>query len=223
MENIIMSHKEREQLIVFSRLKFGEISQFEAAAQLKLSTRWIRNKLKRFCQSGAKGLVHKSRNKPSGKRWNESERILAIELLKNGWKGFGPTFAAEKLRELKNIKISKEALRKVMISEKLWKSKQSKSKYRKLRDRKPMLGMMVQLDGSPHDWFEGRADKCTLIVFIDDATSKILHLEFVKSESTIGLLRATKNYITKCGIPTSFYNDNGSVFKVNINNKGIIN
>jgi hypothetical protein len=152
MGNIIMSHKEREQLIVFSRLKSGEISQFEAAAQLKLSTRWTRDKLKRFCQSGAEGLVHKSRNKPSGKRY-ESERILAIELLKNDSKGFGPTFATEKLRELKNIKISKEALRKVMISEKLWKSKQSKSKYRKLRDRKPMLGMMVQLDGSPHDWF----------------------------------------------------------------------
>jgi len=82
MGNLIMSHKEREQLIVFSRLKVGEISQIEAAAKLKVFARWVRTKPKRFCESGAEGLIHKSRNKPSKKRWNESERALTIELLK---------------------------------------------------------------------------------------------------------------------------------------------
>jgi hypothetical protein len=81
-----------------------------------------------------------------------------------------------------------------------------------------MRGMLIQLDGSPHDWFEGRASKCTLIVFIDDATSEILWLEFVKSESFSGVAGATKNYVEKCGRPTSFYVDYGSVFSVNLNN-----
>jgi hypothetical protein len=82
-----------------------------------------------------------------------------------------------------------------------------------------MLGMMVQLDGSPHDWFEGRAGKCTLLVFIDDATSQILWLEFAKAESTVSLVQATKNYVQKYGIPHVFYTDHGSAFHVNVNNK----
>ena len=81
-----------------------------------------------------------------------------------------------------------------------------------------MLGLMVQLDGSHHDWFEGRAPKSTLLVFIDDATSKILWLEFAKSESAIALMKATKNYVKRHGIPHSFYTDHGSVFHVNLNN-----
>jgi hypothetical protein len=82
-----------------------------------------------------------------------------------------------------------------------------------------MRGMMVQCDGSPHDWFEGRAGACTLLVFIDDATSEILWLEFAPSESTHALMQATKNYIEKWGIPLTFYTDHGSVFHVNLNNQ----
>lgn len=105
-----------------------------------------------------------------------------------------------------------------MIRANLWQSKQKQVKHRKRRDRKVMLGMMVQLDGSPHDWFEGRADKCTLLVFIDDATSQILWLEFARSESVDTLMQATKNYVQKYGVPQLFYTDHGSVFHVNLNN-----
>ncbi len=142
-----------------------------------------------------------------------------IELLRSDWYGFGPTFAAEKLEELHGIKVSKETVRKAMIEAGLWHAKVKRVKHRQRRDRKLMLGIMVQLDGSPHDWFEGRAGRCTLLVFIDDATSKILWLEFVESESTEALMRATKNYIETCGIPQSFYTDHGGAFHVNLNNK----
>jgi len=82
-----------------------------------------------------------------------------------------------------------------------------------------MIGLMIQLDGSPHDWFEGRGPCCTLLVFIDDATSQILWLEFVESESYQGVMNATKNYIQKYGCPHEFYVDFGKVFSVNLNNK----
>ena len=78
--------------------------------------------------------------------------------------------------------------------------------------------MMIQLDGSPHDWFEDRAGQCVLLVFIDDATSQILWLEFAESESVISLMKATKNYVQKYGAPQLFYTDHGSVFHVNLNN-----
>ena len=218
MEHITMNRKEREQLIVFRKLKNGEITQSEAALQLKVSARWVRKKYKRYQEFGDIGLVHKNRGKASKKRWNEQEKALTIELLQSDWKDFGPTFTAEKLEELKGIKISKETLRKAMIQAGVWQGKKRKLTYRRRRERRKMIGVMVQLDGSPHDWFEGRAPRCTLLVFIDDATSTILWLEFAKSESKIDVMRATKNYMLQHGIPQEFYIDFGAVFSVNLNN-----
>lgn len=214
-----MNLKEREQSKVFSQVKAGTITQTEASKKLGFSYRWTGRKYSRYLEKDDFGLVHRGRGKKSSNRWNHQEVTLLIELLRTDWYGFGPTFAAEKLEELHGIKVSKETVRKAMIEAGLWHAKIKKIKHRQRRERKPMLGIMVQLDGSPHDWFEGRAGRCTLLVFIDDATSKILWLEFVESESTEALMRATKNYIEACGIPQSFYTDHGCAFHVNLNNK----
>jgi len=135
MEHLIMNRKEREQLIIFEKLKNREISQIEAAFKLKMSTRWVRKKIKRFWKSGAGGIIHKSRGRKSPKQWSEKDRVIALNLLKNEWVGFGPTFAAEKLLELKNIKVSKETIRNVMIEAGLWTRKKRKVKHRKRRER----------------------------------------------------------------------------------------
>jgi hypothetical protein len=218
MEHITMSKKEREQLVVFEKIKRGEVRRWEAALQLEVSERWVRKKYKRYLANGANGLTHLSRNKVSPKRWNERDKELAIELLRSDWYNFGPTFAAEKLKELKEIVVSKETLRKAMIGAGVWQAKKQRTKYRQRRVRRPIIGVMTQLDGSPHDWFEGRGPKCTLLVFIDDATSQLLWLEFVPSESMEAVVAATKNYIKLHGRPQSFYVDFGSVFSVNTNN-----
>ncbi len=218
-DNVTMNKMEREQLFVFRLLMDGKIKQTEAAARLNLSTRWVRKKLKRYKELGDAGLVHRGRFRQSKRRWNSDQEELSIDLLKTTWQGFGPTYAAEKLKELYGIKVSGETLRKRMSRAGLWEPKQQRSKHRARRDRSPMIGMMVQLDGSPHDWFEGRAPSCTLLVFIDDATSQILWLQFVKSESVEALMRSTKNFIERHGIPGTFYTDHGSVFHVNLNNQ----
>lgn len=218
MEKLIMNRKEREQAKIFEQVKQGILKLTEAAARLRITGKWAGIKMKRYLEDGDKGLIHKSRGKPSQRRWDPQEKKLMVELLKEEWHEFGPTFTVEKLDEIYSIKISKESARTVMINEGLWQPKKQRVKHRKRRERKPMLGMMVQLDGSPHDWFEGRARSCTLLVFIDDATSQILWLEFAESESVIALMQATQNYIKKHGIPQSFYNDHGSVFHVNLHN-----
>ena len=218
MGKFIMNEKERKQLIMFERIVDGTISQKAAAKRLNLSDRWIRKKLKRYRKDGTRGLIHCNRGKPSPKQWCKTEQRLAIELLKNEWSGFSLTFTTEKLKEKYNITISREALRKVLIREGLWKKRKSRPKHRKWRERKLMRGIMIQLDGSPHDWFEGRGPYCTLLVFIDDATSEILWLEFVPSESLHSVMKAERNYLERQGVPESFYVDFGSVFSVNTNN-----
>jgi len=218
MDKFIMSRKEREQLKVFEKLAAREITQAVAAQMLNMGERGIRKKLRRYRQQGDSGLVHRSRGRSSPRRWDGPDRALAIELLRSDWIGFGPTYMAEKLYELKGIKVSDETVRQMMIAEGLWFVGKRKHKHRQRRERKLMVGILVQLDGSPHDWFEGRAPKCTLLVFIDDATSRILWLEFVESESFDGVAGAAQKYMQKHGRPVAFYVDYGSVFSVNLNN-----
>ena len=218
MDKINMSKKEREQLVVFEKLKTGEITQKEAGLRLGISTRWVRIKYKRYAASGARGLSHKGRGRASPRRWDTKEEAFMITLLQNDWYEFGPTFTAEKLLELHLIKVSKETVRKAMIKSGLWYLKKQKRKHRQWRERRPIFGLMTQLDGSPHDWFEGRGQRCTLLVFIDDASSRVLWLQFVESESLLEVLEATKNYVVLYGIPHEMYVDFGSVFSVNVNN-----
>src|ERR1700730_15552173 len=123
MEHITMNTKEREQLVVFAKLKNKEITQIEAALQLKVSARWIRTKYKRYKNLGDAGIVHKNRGLESKRRWNDADKEIAIDLLRSEWKGFGPSFAAEKLQELKQIKVSKETLRQAMIEAGVWQNK----------------------------------------------------------------------------------------------------
>ena len=218
MDKFTMSRKENKQIPVFEKLVRGEISQKAAAKMLGITDRQVRNKWKQYRAKGAEGLVHRGRGRASSLKWDKTEKEYAMSLLKGDFKGFGPTFAAEKLEELHSITISKETLRKAMIAGGIWSCKKRKPVYRSRRPRKLNFGQMTQIDGSPHDWFEGRAPRCTLLVFIDDATSKIVWLRFAKSESTESLMRAAKDFIRAYGRPVSIYVDYGSVFSVNTNN-----
>jgi len=213
-----MKNKEVEQFKIFEKLTNRLITQKDAAVLLNLSERQVRKKFKKYKEFGAKSLIHKNKGKPSKRLWAKSQEDLAIKLLESDFKGFGPTFAAEKLKDLYNISVSPETLRNRMMKNGLWLKKIKRSKHRTRRVRSACFGLMIQLDGSPHDWFEGRAPKCTLLVFIDDATSKIVWLEFAKSESVKSLMNATRHYLEVFGRPNSFYVDYGSVFSVNTNN-----
>lgn len=218
MEHYTMNTKEINQISVFEKLKKKELSQEVAAQALKLTARQIRNKMKRFCKEGPKGLIHKRRGTIGNRAWNKEIRKKAITIIKEHYYDFGPTFAAEKLEQNHGIFINRQSLRKAMIKEGIWQGKKRKAEHRRLRERKSTFGNMIQLDGSNHDWLEGRGERCTVLVFIDDATSAIVWAKFVTGESVENVMSASYEYFTKCGLPDSLYVDNGSVFKVNTNN-----
>ena len=217
MRAITMSIKESRQIAIFDRLKKKEMTQREAGALLRLSVRQVRRKLKRYVKSGPSGLIHRSRGRPSNRRMPEHERQKILNVYRNEFPDFGPTLASEKLFELHEICVHPETLRIMLLEAGLWVKKRKRSKHRKWRPRKEHFGELVQLDGSHHDWFEGRGNKCCLIGFIDDATGSIW-CRFAKNESHESVMQATRGFCQKHGKPLAMYTDRGGVFKVNINN-----
>jgi len=216
MKEIVINMKEIERISILDKLIEKRIKQRHAALQLGISIRQVRRLVKRYKRDGVSGLTHKSRGR-TGNRALPLERKEQIALLlKTQYSDFGPTLAAEKLGELDKIFVSKETVRKLLIQEQLWKAQEKKHvNIHTYRDRRSCTGELIQLDGSPHPWFENRADPCTLIAYIDDATSKIMDGEFADYEGTFTLFSATEHYLKTYGKPLSFYVDKHSTFKVN--------
>ena len=215
-EGIYMSNKELSRLEVMHKLHDRRIKQSEAANILGLSVRQIKRLWKAFGREGPKSLISKKRGAPGNHKLAEEVKKKALELILEKYPDFGPTFAHEKLTELHGLKISVGSVRGLMISHEIWTSKKIKKKrVFQMRQRRPREGELVQMDGSEHDWFEGRNPKCTLLVYTDDATNKFKELRFVKSESTSAYFDSTRSYIEKHGRPLAFYNDKHGVFRVN--------
>ena len=213
---ISMSIKELDRIAIMENLKNKAIKQSHAAKQLGVSIRQVQRLSRQFNQFGSAGLVHKSRGKVSNRALLQSEKEHIARIIKDTYPDFGPTFAREKLLELHGVNYSDETIRQIMITTGLWKPKKHKKENIHLyRDRRSCLGELVQLDGSDHDWFEGRADKCCLLAFIDDATSQIMDGAFVEYEGTFPLFETTEHYLKKHGKPLSLYVDRHSTYKVN--------
>ena len=214
-ENIAMSNAELNQIEVMERLVRKEIKQKKAAQILRLSVRQIRRKLYEYKINGAKSLVHKARGKIGNRVIKQQILDEAINIVKEKYWDFGPTLAHEKLVENHECKLSLTTIRKEMVSVGLWKpNRRRKAHIHQLRERRACFGELVQLDGSPHDWFEGRAPKCNLNVFIDDATG-IPVLEFGIVETAQDYFKLAEQYFLEHGLPLAIYTDKHSIFRVN--------
>lgn len=206
-----MTTKEIDRCGVMKRVLEKECSQVEAAKILKISDRQARRLYKRYKVLGSEGMIRKKA--PGNRGYSPEFKTNVIEIVKNNYADFTPTFAAEKLQERNQIRVNRETLRQWMMEAKLWKGKRrKKARIHQSRDRRACVGELIQIDGSHHDWFEGRARKCCLIVFIDDATSRIMAMYFLPTETTEGYFATLKTYLKIHGVPISFYSDKHSVF-----------
>lgn len=213
---LTMSDKEFDRLSVCDLLDKKLIKHKDAADRLQITTRQTKRLLKNYRNDGKKALISKKRGKPSNRRHTDAFEKQIRKLIETDYKGFGPTFAAEKLKEINGITISKESLRKYMIAWGIWRANRGKyCNIHQQRPRRECFGELVQIDGSPHTWFEDRGNKCCLIVFVDDATSNIVSMHFAPTESTQAYFECTKKYIKKYGRPWAFYSDRHGIFRVN--------
>jgi transposase len=215
-ELLTMSKKELTRLEVMQRLKEKRLTQKEAARLLGLSTRQIKRLWRAYRQQGAKGLVSVRRGQASNNRLDARIVQQALDLIEEKYRDFGPTLAHEKLTEVHHLGISRESVRRIMIEAGIWKPKRAKQpSAHQMRERRACFGELVQIDGSDHAWFEGRGPKCTLLVYIDDATGQLLELLFVPSETFFGYCEATRHYLERYGKPVAFYSDKHGIFRVN--------
>lgn len=216
-ELVTMSISELSRLEVIQKASERLLKQSQAGELIGVSTRQIKRLVKQYRQEGAQSLASKQRGEKSNRAHSKQLKDQVVKLIAQEYADFGPTFAAEKLLERHQLKINKETLRQWMIESGCWKGKPRKTGViHQQRNRRPCFGELVQIDGSHHDWFEGRAEKCCLLVFIDDATSRLLALRFEEQETTAGYFNATRSYMKQWGRPDSFYSDKHGVFRVNI-------
>jgi hypothetical protein len=212
-----MSGKKINRYYVIRSVLEGRMTQVEAAKVLRRSERQIRRMCARVRTEGARGVLHGLQGRPSNHQLPAERLEGALCALHDPlWEGFGPTFARDKLRQKHGLTVGLETLRQLMIQTDLWTVRRHGPRHRAWRERRACMGMLVQLDGSEHDWFEGRGPRCVLLVYIDDATSRILHAEFVETEDTLTLMRATWSYLKRLGRPVAFYVDRDSIYKVNL-------
>lgn len=215
-----MTKKNLSAYNLILKVKERELKQVRAAQILGVSERHFRRLLKAYKEEGVGALVSKKLGmKNRGLKPEVRQQI--IDKLKTDYEGFGPTFAWEKLVKRGKINVCVETIRKIMIEEGLWEvKKRRRLKVHQQRNRRSCEGELIQMDGSPEAWFEERAPKCCLLGFIDDATSKIEHLQFVPSESSASYLKALKQYMQKHGKPLAFYTDRLNVFRINNDKEG---
>ena len=212
-EDIIrMSQKELTRVHIIRKVIDSSLKQKEAGEKLSISERQIRRLKEIMRIEGEKGLTHRLRGRKSKRRIDDKQWQKILNLCRTVYRGFGPTFACEKLLERDKIKISAETLRKRLLVEGLWVKQRKARKHRKWRERKACPGEMVQLDGSHHPWFEGRGDKCVLMGYIDDATGNKSG-QFYEYEGTLPAFSGLKHYIKQNGIPLIVYVDKHSTYK----------
>lgn len=213
---ISMSSKETERIAIMDKLVAKQIKQKHASRQLGISVRQVQRMVKRYKREGVSGLIHKSRGRVGNKAMKQEKKNSIVLLIKQQYPDFGPTLAAEKLFERDGISVSEEKVRQLMIAEGVWKANQRKQvTIHTYRERRSCVGELIQLDGSAHAWFEDRAEPCTLIAYIDDATSRIMDGAFANYEGTFTLFDTTEHYLKTHGKPLSLYVDKHSTFRIN--------
>lgn len=211
---VTMSKRELRRVEVFAEVLGGTRSLTSAAAILELSTRQAYRLMRRFRQGGASAIAHQARGRPANNRLGDGVREQVLALIRDQYRDFGPTLAAEMLTERHGLKVSRETLRHWMAGAGLWLSRKQRRQFHPPRLRRERCGELVQVDGSEHRWFEDRAGPCTLLVFIDDATGRLMQLCFAVSESAFSYFGALQGYLEAHGRPIAFYSDKHSVFRI---------
>ena len=211
-DRVIMSVKELRRVHVIRQTMEKQLTQVQAGVVLGLTTRHIRRLIERVVQAGDQGLAHRGRGKPSNRRIPDKVKAMMLKLYEQQYGDFGPTLAAEKLAERHGVAVNAETLRGWLLAKGVTHFQRRKRPHRAWRERRAHGGELIQLDGSHHDWFEGRGPRCVLMAYIDDASSRVF-ARFYEYEGTIPAMDSFTRYVTRYGIPLAVYADKHTTYQ----------
>ena len=208
-----LTMKEEKRLELIQRVFRGELTVVEAGVVIGVSERQCYRIKAKVTERGAKGVVHGNRGRPCKHKTKEKDVKRVVELAKGKYRGFNDRHLTEKLVEQEKLEISREKVRQILRCAGIASPRKRRgNQHRSRRERKAAEGMMLQVDGSPHDWLEGRGPSLCLIGAIDDATGKVVGAMFVEAESSWGYFRLFSEIFKKHGLPQSVYADRHSIF-----------
>ncbi len=212
MKEILFNEVELDRLLTLNHVRSRSLTQVEAGLQLGISERQVRRLLKQMAVEGCLGI--KAKHKGGNRTFPAGFKTQVLNTVIEFYPDYGPTLASEKLESRNGLKVNKETLRQWMVESGLWQGRiRKQARIHQGRERRSRFGELIQIDGSHHDWFEGRSPKCCLLVFIDDATSKLIGLRFDKSETTLAYMSLIEHHLITYGRPISYYSDKHSIFK----------
>jgi hypothetical protein len=211
---LAMRVRDLQRLKVVQRVIEKQVIERVAAGIIGCSERQVRRLVKRVREEGVGGLIHKARGKASNRKFPDKVKKKVVKLYRKKYAGFGPTLASEKLREVEKIAVSDETLRKWLLERGLWRKRRKRSAHRRWRARKECCGEMIQMDGSHHDWLEGRGPALVLMAYIDDATNRVF-ARFYDYEGTMPAMDSFLRYVRMYGLPQSVYLDRHTTYKSN--------
>jgi hypothetical protein len=208
--------RDLQRLNTIQALVDRDLKPGQAAQRLGLTGRQVRRLARRYAREGPIGLASRRFNRPSNNRLEGDLADRVIGILREHYADFGPTLAAEKLKTRHRIALAKETVRQLQIAAGLWIPRRLRPpKVHQPRTRRACVGELVQIDGCEHRWFEDRAPACTALVYVDDATSRLMTVLFTGTESTFAYFEATRQYLARYGKPLAFYSDKATIFRVN--------
>ncbi|AIO43697.1 ISNCY family transposase [Burkholderia cenocepacia] len=211
---VTLTMQELDRLKVIQAVVDMGLKPGRAAERLGLSVRQVERLVIRYRERGPGGVASGRRGRPGNRKLDDGLALRALTIIRERYADFGPTLACEKLWECHGIRLAKETLRKLMTDAGLWiPRRQRPPKVYQPRARRACLGELIQIDGCDHRWFEERAPACTLLVYVDDATSRLMMLHFTQTKSTFSYFEATRMYLERYGKPVAFYSDKYSVFR----------
>ena len=211
MGRIALSAKELQRGGVMARVKAGELRVTDAAVVMKVSYRQAKRIWQRYQAGGTKALKHGNAGRVSNRACAAKQRKKILRTVAKKYGGFGPTLAAEHLSSEDHIEIHAETLRRWMLAEGLWRKTRKRKQHRSRRDRRAHFGELVQLDGSFHDWYEGRAPVACLMNMVDDASSTV-EAGLGDQETIWAAARVLRQWIEKYGVPVALYTDWKNVY-----------
>jgi transposase len=218
MEKVTLNPREQTRLKVLNEVNRGTIRIKQATVLMKISTRHAKRLLAGYRQRGAVALAHGNRGRLPCNKIDPVIREQVVELAKSKYIGFNQQHFSEKLQEQEGIPLSRSTVRRILLEKGIGSPRRRRApRHRSRRERYPRSGMMLQTDGSPHDWLEGRGPEFCLIGAIDDATNEVPYAYFQYQEDTAGYIRMLREITTSHGIPLALYHDQHSIFELSEN------